>query len=177
MLRKSLIEKIDPKDLVIDEEKLELIEEERIKQKNIPKDELNTINKEIFKNIILAIGIVLYFIFLIFGYINIKGSTYTVDLQVFSMSAIIVTVVIFEKAYKKDSNKLTLFGIELLMLSIVTLLTMYVYSYLNAKYIYIINAVSMIFGTYYVGKCIVIYEKMKKSFLNKKSDVRNIIKK
>ena len=173
----ALVVKKNSKELVIDEEKLEKIAEERKKQVSLPIEEKNKINKELFINIILAIAIVLFFFFINMGYINIKESTYTTDLQVFSIAAIAITIFIFEKAYKKDDDKIALLGIEMLALSICTLLTNYIYKYHNNVFVYIINVISMLFGIYYVGKSIIVYKKMRKEALKNLSDVRKIIKK
>ena len=157
-----------------DKVKLEKIEKEIKKQTTIPDEKKLKMNKRVFKNILIAIIIVLYFTFINLGYYNIEPLKFLVDLQVFSILTIGITIVIFEIAYKKDSGELTIYGIESLMLSICTLLTIYVGMYYKNKFSYIINTISMLFAIYYVGKSIIIYTKMKRKALKRASDIEKI---
>lgn len=170
--KKELIVKENPKEL--DEVKLEKIEEEIKKQTTIPEEKKLKINKRIFQNIILAIVIVLYFIFINLGFYNIEPSKFIKDLQVFSIITIGITIIIFEKAYKKDSGELAIYGIESLILSICTLLTIFIGINYNNKFSYIINTIAILFAIYYVGKSIVIYIKLRKKALKRVSDIDKI---
>lgn len=163
------------KDISIDDEKLEKIQKEINKQTKLSKDEKKKINKKIFQNIVMAIGIVVYFIFINLGFNNIEESTYLTDLKVFGAVAIGITIILFEKAYKKDSGEFTIYGIEMLIIAICTLLTNYIYKFHYSKYIYIITSIAMLFAVYYVGKSIVIYVKMKNKALKKASDIHKIV--
>lgn len=165
------------KDISIDDEKLEKIQKEINKQTKLSKDEKKKINKKIFQNIVMAIGIVVYFIFINLGFNNIEESTYLTDLKVFGAVAIGITIILFEKAYKKDSGELTIYGIEMLIIAICTLLTNYIYKFHYSKYMYIITSIAMLFAVYYVGKSIVIYVKMKNKALKKASDIHKIVRK
>ena len=162
------------KDIEIDQTKLERIEEEIKKQTTISKEKKQKINKKIFTNILIAIIVVLYFIFLNLGFHNLKPSVFLQDLQVFSILTIGLTIVIFEKAYKKDSGELTIYGIEVLVLAICTLMTIKIGANYKEKFTSILNSISMLFAIYYVGKSIVIYHKMTKKALKKVSDIRKI---
>ena len=169
----TLVDK-DIKDIINNEKKLEKIEEEIKKQTTISDEKKKKINKRVFKNIMIAIGIVIYFIFINLGFYNLEPSKFLKDLQVFSIVTIGITIVIFEKAYKKDSGELTMYGIEFLILSICTLLTIYIGINYNNKFPYIINTISMLFSIYYVGKTIIIYRKMRKKALKRASDIEKI---
>ena len=170
--KKDLIVKENPKEL--DEIKLEKIEEEIKKQTTIPEQKKMKINKRIFQNIIIAVAIVLYFIFINLGFYNIETLKFLTDLQVFSLIMIAITIIIFEKAYKKDSGELAIYGIESLVLSICTLLTIFVQINYSNKFSYIINTIAMLFAIYYVGKSIVIYIKLRKKALKRVSDIDKI---
>ena len=173
----ALVIKKDPKDIVIDDKKMQKIEKEIQKQKNIPIDEQKEMNKKVFKNILFGVAIVLYFLSINLGFYNIKESTYLVDLQVFSSLGIICTIVIFEKAYKRDNDNMAVFGMEMLAVSICTLLTLYIYKEFYDKFAYIINVISMLFAIYFVGKSIISYTRMRTKALRKASDIHRIIKK
>ena len=165
---------VKKQEVEIDEVKLEKIEEEIKKQTTIPEERQNKINKRILINILLAELIIIYFIFIIMGYMKLEFNTYVADLRVFSMITIGITIIIFEKAYKKDSDELAIYGIESLALAISTLMTMFILNSYEAKYIYIINSISMLFAIYYVGKAIFIYCKMRKKALKRVSDIHKI---
>ena len=122
----------------------------------------------------LAIGIVIYFIFINLGFINLESSKFLKDLQVFSIIAIGITIIIFETAYKKDSGELAIYGIEFLILSICTLLTIFIGINYNNKFSYIINIIAILFAIYYVGKSIIIYIKLRKKALKRVSDINKI---
>ena len=176
-VEEALVVKKNPKDIVIDDKTMQTIEKEFEKQKSIPEKEQNKMNKKIFKNIIIGAVVVLYFIFVNLGFYNLAENTYLVDLQVFSAITIGMTIVIFERAYKKDSGELTIHGIEMLFLSILTLLTLFIHSSFYDRYTYIINSMATLFATYYAIKSTVIYVKTKKKAIKENSDVRKIIKK
>ncbi len=46
-----------------------------------------------------------------------KEEVYNVDLKVFSFIILVIAILLFERAYKKDSGKLCAFGIETLFFS------------------------------------------------------------
>ena len=156
---------------------MEKIENEINKQTKLPEETKRKINAKVFKNIVAAIIVVLYFIFINLGYKNIEADIYLTDLKVFSAVAIGITIVLFEKAYKKDSDEIAKSGIEMLVISIATFLTIYVYKIYNSKFIYIMASMVMLFAIYYVAKSIRIYVKMKKTALEKANDVRKIVEK
>ena len=157
---------------------VEKIEEEIIqKKKKIPKDVLNDINKEIFKIILVAIIVMIYFIFINLGYMNIEGNSYLTDLKVFSITSILLCITLFEKSYKEENGKVCIFGIEVLVIAIYTLLSIYIYIMQNSKFITITSLISLVFTIYYITKSIMIYKKMKKEYLKSLSDIGEIVKK
>lgn len=170
--KKDLIIKENPKEL--DELKLEKIEEEIKKQTTIPEEKKKKINKRIFKNIILAIVIVLYFIFINLGFYNLEPAKFLKDLHVFSIITIGITIIVFEMAYKKDNSELAIHGIEALAVSICTLITIYIREYYISKFSYIVNTIAILFAIYYVAKSIVIYIKLRKKALRRVSDIDKI---
>ena len=89
-------------------EKKEIIEKIdqtfEVKQK-MPKKEKEKIYKRISNDILLAVGIVVYFIFLNLGYRNIGEEIFIVDLKVFSMSILIIAILLFEYSYKDNNGK------------------------------------------------------------------------
>ncbi len=159
------------------QEELETIEKEKKTQATTYKEEIQKTNKKVWKNIMLASVIVAYFTILIMGYINIESSIFLTDLKVFSVTLIAAAIYIFEKAYKLDSGKYTILGIEIMVLAILNLLLLKVYMHYNSKFTSITASMAMLFAIYYVGKAIVIYLKNKKKAKKLKNDIRKISKK
>lgn len=170
----------EEKELIKNEEnaiaefKLEKIEQEIKKQNTITDEKQSKMNSNVFKNLLIAILIVLYFIFVTVGYRKLQTEIYLTDIRVFSSITLGITLVLFEIAYKKDSDELALYGVESLVISITTLLTIYILQSNKGKYVYIMNTISLLFAIYYVAKSIVIYVKMKKKALKKAKGIYKI---
>lgn len=114
------------------------------------------ISKTIFRNILALCIIEIFFFFVTSGYRNIEPKVLTTDLFVFSGLGIILTIYIFEKAYSKDSSFLALLGIEVMVVSLITLALPYSY-YCFEEPIKSLDKLSMLFFLiYYIVKCLII---------------------
>ena len=173
---KDLTVKKNKEEMMINPAKMEKIEEEIKKQTTISDERKNKINKSIFHNIAISNVIMLYFIFIVLGYQTITPDKFIIDLQVFSVITMGISIIVFEKAYKKDSTEYAIHGIESLFLSIVTLISIYVFSKYREKFADIMIIVCYLFAIYYVAKSIIIYLKMKTKALERTSDIRKIVK-
>ena len=125
-------------------EKLEIqeeVEKELKNNKKLPKEEQYKLNSIVFQNLCTIIVIMVYFIFLILGFINIEIPVLITDFKVFSLTILALAIIFFEIAYKKDSGKYCITGIEMLVLSLVTVALMYITIMYPAKYMYITSAV------------------------------------
>ena len=150
--------------------KLEEIKSTLNKKNKIPKEKLEEIYGLIFKNIAIAAVI-----FLNLGQMNIKTDIDQTDLKVFSITSLLISIVLFEKAYKKDSGEIAIYGIETLMLAIITLTLIYINLMFSSRYVFIVNSISCIFAIYYLIKSVIIYiKKRKKCYID---DMKEIINK
>lgn len=153
------------------------IEKEKLEKKILPKEEQKKINKRVFANIGIAVFILIYFLFLMLGYKNIKIEAFLIDLRVFSIGILAGAIVLFEKSYKKDDDILALYGIETLMLAIATLVSIYVCIIFEEQFAFLISMISYAFCVYYVAKSIVISKKMTVQYLKSLNDIKEIVKK
>lgn len=154
--------------------KIEAIKEALKQKKKLPKEESKKINKVLLKNFIIAGLILIYFIFLNLGFINIKSDVYVTDLKVFGMCILLFAVALIENAYKKENGETALYGVEMIVLAIVTIGLIYAKLMFSSQYAYIIVGASYIFLAYYLIKSMIIYIKRKKQyFIN---DMKEIIK-
>lgn len=151
--------------------------EKEIKKKNIlPESEKRELYRDVFKNILIASIMMLYFIFLILGAFHIEPEVYEVDLKVFSIGLIILTVLLFEMGYRKNNAKLAIHGIESFFIALISLISTYLYYMLVDKYNFILATCSFLFAIYYGIKSALIYRKGKKVYIRKQNDINEIVK-
>ena len=109
------------------------------------------------------------------GFKNISKERYIIDLKAFSVFTILATVVVFEKAYKKDSGSIAIYGIESLIISILTLTLSYIYIINVGVFLNIIGIAICSIVAYYLIKSLIIFIIEKKKYRNSLSDVKEII--
>ncbi len=158
----------------LEQKQLEAIENERKKQKTISKVRKEKIDKNILENLCFGIAFLFYFIFLNLGAMHIRPEVYLVDLKVFSLVSIAITIGTYERAYHKDSGRIAIHGIELMVLSIITLIALYIQQTYPAILTDILNAVAVLYAVYFVMKSIIVHLEMKKVALKRASDIRKI---
>ncbi len=140
-------------------------------------EENNNLNTKLFKNIVVAILITIYFIFLNLGKMNIEYNIFLTDIKVFALIILGIAIIIFENAYKENSDELALFGVEILVLACHTLSIIHVVTIFNFEFKYYILTSSYVFAIYYVLKDIIIYTIEKRKYLQSLSDIQDIVKK
>ena len=130
----------------------------------------------IFKNLLKAIGIMAYFIILNFAYTRMNIERLMNDIEVFSGIFLVLGLVMLERAYKKDSGKLALSGVELLCLSMHSLSINHVITFYQYDFRFYLLSSSYVFAIYYVLKSIIIYTREKRQYLKNLSDISEIVK-
>lgn len=158
-------------------ETINKIEEEINKKIILPDDLKEKLKKNVFTNIIIAISMIIYFTFLIVGSKETLKIVQPVHFNIFSILLLGITICLFEIAYKKDNVSLAIYGIETLMVSILTLFFPYIIFELDEfskKYYMIVSAYIAI---YYIIKSICIVGKTKKIHIKQSSDIKEIVKK
>lgn len=153
------------------------IEKELNEKRKMPNNLKEEVRKKIFKNVVIAICIILYFLFLFLGSENKTKVVRITDLKIFSVIFLITTISLFETAYKKDNGELAIYGIEALIVAILTLFLPYIIFELEPQYQIFYNLIGAYFGIYYLIKCICIFIKSKNSYNKSISDVKEIVKK
>ena len=88
---------------------------------------------------------------------------------------IATAIIIFEIAYKKESGKLTINGIEAIIIAAHTLSTSYVVKVNDFYFNNYILVSSYIVSIYYIMKSIIVYTNEKKKYLNSLSDIKEIV--
>ena len=134
------------------------------------------LNKRIFYNCLIAIGMMLYISIINIVYIYANLGITPILMKVFAMISIVLTVTVFEIAYRKDSGKIAIIGIENLALSVIVLYIPQIYANLDKKFCVQLTFIPVFCAIYYIAKCIIIYIKTEKHYQNNLSDVKEIIK-
>ncbi len=130
----------------------------------------------IFKNLLKAIGVMIYFIVLNFAYTRMNTDRLMNDIEVFAGIFLVVGLLMLERAYKKDSGNMALSGIELLCLSVHSLSINHVITFYQYDFRFYLLSSSYVFAIYYVLKSIIIYTKEKRQYLKNLSDISEIVK-
>ena len=117
-----------------------------------------------------------YFIVLNFAYTRMNVERLMNDIEVFSGIFLVIGLVMLERAYKQDSGKMALSGIELLCLSMHSLSINHVIAFYQYDFRFYLLTSSYVFAIYYVLKSIIIYTREKRQYLKNMSDISEIVK-
>lgn len=149
---------------------------EKLKKENrtLNKEEQQKIRQSLIAN--WAIGISLVILIMTFKIsANLVSQIVTVKLyNICSIVLLIYSIIIFEIAYKQDSSKWAISGIEMLVISVVSLFSPYIFYKFSINWVYVIIGLITV---YYTAKIIMIYFFRKREIALKNSDITEIIKK
>ena len=175
---KQKIAKKEEKDTKTNKDKPEKISlENNLKKdketKQIPQETL----KDIFRNIIIAIGVIIYFAILNFTYFKIEQENILNVIEICSGVLLFVALILLEIAYKKDSGKFTISAIEFLVLAFHSLSIKYVITRYDYQLQFYLLTSSYVISIYFILKAIIIYTKGRKKYLDTLSDIPEILQK
>ena len=122
------------------------------------------------------LAIIAYFVFVVIGCINATKVTRIGDLKICSLVLLGISIILFEIAYKKDSIKIAVNGIEIIIVAIITLFLPYILFELERKYqnYFVLSGVLII--VYYIIKAIVLVNSAKAHYKKENSDIKDITK-
>lgn len=149
----------------------------QVQKKKLPKEISQEILKQMFKNLLRAVGIMLYFIVLNLAHSAMNRERLVGDIEVFAGVFLIVGIFFLERAYKKEQGGTAVTGIEFLMLSLHSLSIMHITTLFRYDFKFYLLSSSYVISIYYVLKAIVLYTKGRKEYLNSLSDISEIVKK
>ena len=141
------------------------------------KENNKMIRKKVFENLIIAIAMMLYFILINFSYLRMEEDMLLKGLKIASLIVLLLTIIIFEIAYHKDSGKIAIHGIETLNLAFHTLTIWHIEKKLNISFETYILFSTYAFAIYYILKSILIYTNEKRKYLKSLSDIHEIVSK
>jgi hypothetical protein len=154
------------------------IEEELQNKKKLSKTLKQKLYKKIANEALVSIIVSIYAVFLYLGSINISREIYITDLKVFSISILVISIILFEKAYSKKDSLYFIRGVEVLIIAIVTLFLKYLLFDSNNSIYRLTPAIMAIaFFIYAIIKMIIAYVLIRKEHKKSISDVKDILKK
>lgn len=145
-------------------------------QRKIPKEIKDKLNETTFINFTISIALMIYMIVINLLYLNEDVKFFSASIKTLSMVLIIIDIIIFEIGFRKDSIKIWIHALELLVCSILVLSIQYVYLYSNDIIKTIFMLLPLFCSIYYVAKTIIIHIIETKKYQNNLSDVKEIIK-
>ncbi len=157
-------------------EKAKLMQLEIEQQRKLPKEVKDNINTIIFQNLLAATIIMAYFCIINFTYYNFENSIFEEYMKYFALGIILVTVLDIEIAYRKNSIRLWIIGLEFLIIGVVSLYIPYIYLHTNNIIRIIIMILPAILVVYYLFKSLIIYNQKKFHYQNNLSDVKELMK-
>lgn len=157
-------------------EKAKLMQLEIEQQRKLPKEVKDNINTVIFQNLLAATIIMAYFCLINITYYNFEHSIFEEYMKYFALGIILVTVFDIEIAYRKNSIRLWIIGIEFLAIGVVSLYIPYIYLHTSSIIRIIIMILPAILVIYYFFKSLIIYKQKQFHYQNNLSDVKEIMK-
>lgn len=145
-------------------------------KKKVPKGIKEKINSKIFENIIFIAIILLYLGALNLGMSNIPTENFLMDLKVFSMMLLVVTIIIFEIAYKKDKGEIWIHGVEIMLIAIFTSYLIYFYSIYYDTFGSVVFSFALVYIIYYAIKILVMRKRIIKEYGRSQVDIKDIVK-
>lgn len=161
----------------IKEENIKKLDEQIKANKIISKDYKKKMNKRTIFNFLTIFAIVLYLFCLNISSIYTDTNIFLLMLKCFSILLAIISIIYFELAYRKDNERLFLYGIEILVLGIATLFSNYIYYIYFNSFNKIITCFTLVFIIYYLVKIFIARRNMRKKYYNEQNDIKEIIKK
>lgn len=145
-------------------------------QRKIPKEIKDKLNETTFINFTISIALMIYMIVINLLYLNEDVKFFSASIKTLSMVLIIIDIIIFEIGFRKDSIKIWIHALELLVCSILVLSIQYVYLYSNDIMKKLFMLLPVFCSIYYVAKTIIIHIIETKKYQNNLSDVKDLIK-
>ena len=132
--------------------------------------------KKILRTVVKILGVVFYFATIYFAFTRMKLERLDGDLKAFAGAFFIFGLIAIEEAYRKESGKIAIGAIELMVLAFHSLSINYVIKAYNIDIGKYLIFSGIVFSLYYIIKAIIINIRDKKQELKQISDVSEIVK-
>ncbi len=157
-------------------EKAKLMQLEIEEKRRLPKAVKDNISTDIFQNIVAAIIIVAYLCAINIIYYKFESSMFEEYMKYFALGIILLTIIVFEISYRKNSLKFCFIGIELLICGVLSLYIPYIYLHTTPKLRCGVMVLPVGLVIYYAIKSLLIFKQKQFTYQNNLSDVKEIVK-
>jgi prepilin signal peptidase PulO-like enzyme (type II secretory pathway) len=152
------------------------IEKEIEDRRKLTDEAKQNIKNKIFKNLILSVIYMLVIIAINVVFLKISTNIFSITAKVASVVSMVITVILFEIAYRKENLEMALYAIELMVISIIIMYIPYAYIHMGENIRKALMLSPAYIFVYYVIKNIVTNIKLRKDYLNSLSDIKEIVK-
>lgn len=149
-----------------------IIETEFEAKQKMPKKMRNEAIREILNNLLMIVIILVLLSIICFMDESLIKGTYANTLKAISTFLVVMSIVFFEIAYRKEKYNTFLWAVEFAVLGMIIIFIPYLSKYVQR----FIIGISVGFGIYYLTKFLLIILKKQKEFSDTKSDIKQIIK-
>lgn len=156
-------------------EKAKLMQLEIEEKRKLPQEVKENIKTNIFHSLIAAAIIFAYLAAINLLYYSFDQNVFEYYMKYFALGIILVTVIDIELAYRKDSKKLWLIGLELLACGILSLYIPYIYLHTTTYLRNCVMLLPVVLLIYYAFKSMVIFKQNQFKHRNNLSDVKELL--
>lgn len=149
-----------------------IIETEFEAKQKMPKKMRNEAIREILNNLLMVVIVLVLLSIISFMDESIIKGTYATGLKAISTFLVVMGVIFFEIAYRKEKYNTFFWAVEFAVLGMIIMFVPYLSKYVQR----FIIGITVGFGIYYLVKFLFIFLKKKKEFSDTKSDIKQIIK-
>lgn len=118
----------------------------------------------------------LYFCAVNFSYYKFESNVFEEIMKYFALGIVILTVIIFELSYRKNSIKLLIIGLELFSCAILSLYIPYIFLHSASAIRISIMILPAFLIIYYAIKSFIIFKRKQFEYRNNLSDIKEIVK-
>ncbi len=164
----------------IDESKYDTVSLKEIRdalETKVNDSQKKNVIKEVIENIFIAIIMITYLILVMMGSKNIDIEIFEKDIKVLTLSMLAIGIFIIEISYKKDSTKLIMHGIEVLVFGAANLCLIYVLKLYFDNFINVLTYIGIAVSGYYILKSIILAIADVKNYKKDNNDISEIVKK
>lgn len=146
-------------------------------QTKINKQQKTTLIKNICINAGIAMLMIIYAILIMMGSKNIEKAILEKDIKIITLSIVAIGIYMLEISYKKDSSKLAINALEVIVFAASNLTLIYVLILYFNNLINTIKYIGIGVLSYYILKSIAMTIKDVRKYKKDNSDIKEIIKK
>lgn len=157
-------------------EKAKLMQLEIEEKRKLPKKIRDNISINIIQDLIVAIIIMIYFCIINFSYYNLENYVFEENMKYLALGIIILTVIVFEFSYRKNSIKLLVIGIELFSCAVLSLYVPYIFVHSSSAIRISIMILPAFLILYYGIKSFIVFKRKQFEYRNNLSDIKDLLK-